>query len=241
MPIHYILRPLSITPDPNDQTAIVIATDSVDEGEVFKRMAQGGSAFTESEMRGVTQLYRTTMTAMLLEGLRIRTQFGNYGVKIDGTLPDAASVFTSPANVLRIQINPSTEMSNPVQANAVLVKDVAAPPVPLIAVFKDVTTGNLNAAASSGGIGELFGENLKFDQTKTDEGIYFVNVSDNTEVKVASVSHNAAKRLSFLIPTLAAVQYRTEVRARFTPTGAVRTGDLQVGITGVGPAPITPP
>ena len=233
MTIHYILRENKLTPDPNDQSAVVIATAIADEDALVARMLASGSTFTEPDLRGMIQLQRTTIIAMLLEGMKLNTSLGNYSTRIRRVFTDPTDSFDPSRHEVGVSVSPSSEIRNAVRTQATVQKDVAAPPMPIIMAFRDVTSGLLNTSAKSGGIGELSGDQLKFNPAAADEGIFFVKLTDNTAVKAAFVSHNAAKLLVFQVPTLAGTEYRIEVRARFSPTGPVRTGDLIASILGV--------
>ncbi len=233
MAIRYILRENKLTADPNDQAAVVIAAAVADEDELVGRMLAAGSTYTEPDLRGMIQLARTTITAMLLQGLRINSSIGNYSTRIRGKFTDPNDSFDPARHEVDVTVAPSAEIRNAVKASATVQKDVAAPPSPILIALRDVTSGTINTSAKAGGIGELSGDQLKFNPAAADEGIYFVKLSDNTALKAANISQNAPKLLIFQIPGVTATGHRIEVRARFTPAGPVRIGDLAASIMGV--------
>lgn len=78
-----------------------------------------------------------------------------------------------------------------------------------------------------GGIGQIVGEELKFDPTNAAEGIYFV-AANGTASKVIVVASRTEGKLMFDIRTLAVGTCTLEVRKGYgTMSPKVRTGILQ--------------
>ena len=78
-----------------------------------------------------------------------------------------------------------------------------------------------------GGIGQIVGEELKFDPTNAAEGIYFV-AANGTASKVIVVASRTEGKLMFDIRTLAVGTCTLEVRKGYgTTSPMVRTGILQ--------------
>ena len=235
MAIHYVLRENKATEDPNDYFAVVVPTGIADEDEFLERMEGAGSTLKRPDMVAFMELAPQVLGAMIGEGFRINTRMGNYGAAIEGTFDGADAVFQTPQNQLNVVISQSPVLRKTVRTKPTQ-KDIAALPGPILVQFKNVADGGLNTVAQSGDIGEIKGDNLKFDPAASDEGIYFVPVS-GAAVKVTSILNNFPKTLSFRIPTLTAQSYTLEVRKRFKPDSPFRTGDLPVQITGLAPSP----
>ena len=232
MAIHYILRDNPNTPDPTDQSAQVIPTGSAGEDDLFDRMEQGGSTLRRPDMVAFWELLTMTIAAMLKDGLRVNTRVGSFFVSMEGVFTSPADSFDPTRHALNIGFGQGPELKRIIRTEAVTQKDVAALPEPILVQFKNVADGSLNSLAKSGGIGEIKGDQMKFDAAAADEGIYFVP-GTGAAVKVTSILNNLPKTHSFQIPTLTAQTYNLEVRKRFTPTGALRTGTLAVQVTGV--------
>ncbi len=82
-----------------------------------------------------------------------------------------------------------------------------------------------------GGIGELAGSRLKYDDTQADEGVYFVATAGG-ETKVTIVQKNKPAELVFSIPaTLVPGTYNIEVRARIAGGTELRIGRLDPVLT----------
>ena len=232
MAIHYVLRDNPNTPDPNDRSAQVIPTGSADENDLFDRMEQGGSTLRRTDMVAFMELLAVTMGAMLKDGMRVNTRVGSFFTSIEGVFTSAEDVFEPPRHTLNVSIAQGPRLKQIIRTEAVTQKDVAALPEPVLVQFKNVADGSLNSVAKTGGVGEIKGDDLKFNPAAADEGIFFVPATGSA-VKVSSILNNFPKTLSFQIPTLTAQTYNLEVRRRFTTTGALRTGTLPVQVTGV--------
>ncbi len=76
----------------------------------------------------------------------------------------------------------------------------------------DVNSKNVNGALTPGGLCNLFGSGLKFDETDPSQGIFVIS-EDGQEVRVQVVSVNRPRLPSFQLPMLAPGVYELEVRA----------------------------
>jgi hypothetical protein len=68
MSINYYLQPNPITPDPDDQSARVIAKDVYDMEAIVKEMKKRGSSLTEPDMLSSANLMFEVMTDLVAEG-----------------------------------------------------------------------------------------------------------------------------------------------------------------------------
>lgn len=97
---------------------------------------------------------------------------------------------------------------------------------PSLLSFEDLASGQINTAVTPGNIGVINGHRLKFEPAQADEGVYFINTADGTEVKVAAIQKNKPGQQVFLIPAIpAATNLYLEVRAHFGTD--LRSGRLE--------------
>jgi hypothetical protein len=76
-----------------------------------------------------------------------------------------------------------------------------------------------------GGMGQLAGEQLKFDPTDPAQGIFFV-AADGSEARVEVVDKNTGGELIFLIPaSLTSADYTLVVRSHLN-FGELRSGNF---------------
>jgi len=233
MAIHYVLRENKRTADPNDYYAVVVPTGSVSQEDFLKRLASAGSTLNLADMLAFLQVFGTVMLQTLLSGETVVLAFANFSVSIRGVFNGAADTFDPARHSFSINIEVGPALRNPFAQQAVPQKDVAPLPEPILVQYKNANTGELNSTAKSGGLGEIRGDNLKYNPAAADEGIFFVPPT-GPALKVAAFTHNGDKVLAFQNPILTAQLYTLEVRHRFGgPTSPLRTGPLPVQIMGV--------
>ncbi len=239
MPIHYVLRENKMTPEPNDYRAVTVPTMSVDWEGLIRIILQRGSTTGEADLRAAYADIRAAILFVLLEGGFVNLDLASFepgfGKKVIGLTGTVDPAINPP--VVRISTGPW--LLDQFRQQATAVKEVAALPEPILLQFADLTTGEVNDTATTGGIGRIDGENLKFDESKTDEGISFVP-SSGSPIKVAIVAQNFPKSLTFQIPTLTdQAAYTLQVINRQSVNGPLRTGSLGTTLTG-GVAPTGP-
>ena len=232
MAIHYILRENLRTADPNDYYGVVVPTGTMTQQDFLQRMQQAGSTLGLTDMSAFLQLFFQTMLAVLLEGQTVNLSFGGFSVSLRGVFNGADDTFDATRHDFFIIIDANAALMKLLRAQVVPQKDIAALPTPIVTQFRDVISGSLNGTAKAGGPGEIKGDNMKFDTTKTDEGVFFVPAT-GAAVKATVISRNEPKTIAIQIPGVTAQGYTLEVRRRFGPTGPVRTGTLPVQVTGV--------
>ena len=237
MAIHYILRENKATPDPNDYSAVVIPTGSVDMDQMMDAMAAAGSTLGRTDMAAFFELFSTVLLAKLLNGERVNLPFCSFFTSIDGTFDGVTDTFQSPRNSVNMKVRQGPRIKDPLRTQATLQKDIAALPEPILLQYKDINTGALNSTITSGGLGEIKGEDLKYNPAVADEGIFFVPVT-GPAIKVTVVSQNTPKSLTFQNPNVTGQNYSPEVRKRFQPNGALRTGGFPTQLLGVVSQPV---
>lgn len=97
--------------------------------------------------------------------------------------------------------------------------------------FKDVASSDKNTTLTPGGVGQLSGSRLKFDETDALQGIFFV-AANGTEYKAATLVRHKPAELIFMVPAgLPKGAYSVEVRTIFSGNKEMRTGLLPDTLT----------
>ncbi len=97
----------------------------------------------------------------------------------------------------------------------------------------DAKSQTHNDELSLGGMAELSGDELNFDQTNDSEGVFFRALSDATEIKVADYLKVTNNRVIFSVPSskMPTGEYVLLVRRSYTVRKELRTGELNVVLT----------
>ena len=121
--------------------------------------------------------------------------------------------------------NPAGRIRKTFRESASVVRVETETPAPSLLAYKDTASGVVNGQVTSGNIGAIDGKRLKFDPAVADEGVYFVNTADSSEVKVTVFQRVMPSQLVFMVPTLAAdAEWQLEVRVYYGEE--LRTGIL---------------
>lgn len=226
MAIKYYLQNNPITPDPNDQSARVISNQVHDLESIIKEMLKRGSTVTEADVMAVLKVFFEVVTDEVAEGNNVNLPLVNIKPSVNGVFTSATDSFDASRHITKASVTAGI-LLNEKMSNAKVEKTTQATATPVLIEFMDINSQNTNSILTSGGIGQIIGEELKFNPSNAAEGIYFV-ATNGTATKVAVVASRTEGKLMFSIPTLAAGRYTLEVRKGYgSTTIVVRTGSLQ--------------
>jgi hypothetical protein len=230
MSIKFFLQPNPITPDPNDQSARVISNQVHDQESIIKEMLRRGSTITDADARAVLKVFYEVVSDEVAEGNNVNLPLVNIKPSINGVFSNATDTFDPSRHIKRASVSAGTLLTQKLN-DAKVEKTIQAQTAPAIIQFTDVNTQTTNSILTPGGIGQIVGEELKFNPANIAEGIYFV-ATDGTAIKVVIIASRTEGKLVFSIPaTLAAGIYTLEVRKGYGTTNVVvRSGSLQEGL-----------
>lgn len=225
MAIQYYLQPNPITPDPDDHSARVISKGIRNLDDIVQQALKRGSALTEPDLLGAGKLLFDVIADNVAEGYTVHTPVANIRPGMKGVFDSARDTFDSSRHLLRPTLSEGSLLKEKMRT-ATPEKVVQQPPAPALTAFRDINSGNFNAVVTPGGMGEITGEELKFDAANPDEGIYFI-ASDGSEFKVEVLGQRTEGTLMFIIPAgLTAGEYTLEVRRAYTSDNTIRKGQL---------------
>ncbi len=229
MPIKYYLQPNPITPDPNDQSARVLPNASLSLDDIIARMMQRGTTVTEADARAVLNLFFEVVCDEVVNGNFINLPIANIRSGISGVFTSATDDFDPARHALRATLSPGT-LLNEKMRNARLEKTLQPLPSPVLLEFLNINTNTTNAVLTPSGIGQIIGEELKFNPNNPQEGIFFI-ATDGTETKVQIIASRTEGKLVFAIPNLSPGTYTLEVRRAYTKDNIIRKGVLPDTLT----------
>lgn len=225
MPIKYYLQPNPITPDPNDQSARVVANAVLDMDGVIKAMLRQRPGLSEADLRAAVSLFFEVVSDEIANGNHVNLPLVNIKPSISGVFTSITDSFDSSRHVKRATVSNGLLLQQKMQ-QATVEKIKQALPSPVLLEFSDVNTGTINSKLTPGGIGMVIGEELKFNPEGADEGIFLVKEGGNA-TKVTVLATRTEGKLMFSIPAnLKAGSYLLEVRRAYTNANAIRTGSL---------------
>jgi hypothetical protein len=230
MPILYYLQPNPITPDPNDQSARVLPKDIVDLEFIIAEMVKRGSVAGEADIRAVLTLLFNIIGDELARGNFVNLPIVNIRIGISGIFDSTTDNYDPTRHIIRPTVSPGALLFQKLQ-NVTVEKLKSSRPSPTLSEFTNVNTNTVDSILTPGGIGQIVGEELKFNPENPQEGVFFIK-EDGEETKAAVFQTRTTGKLVFIIPaSLTAGRYTIEVRRAYTKDNELRKGALHVPVT----------
>jgi hypothetical protein len=226
MPITYYLQPNPVTPDPNDQSARIMPNTVLSLDDVISKMTKRGTLVTETDAKAVLNLFFDVVTDEVADGNFVNLPLANIRSGISGVFDSATDTFDSSRHLVRATLSSGLLLTEKLQ-NPKVEKTLQPMPSPVLLEFMNINTNTTNSLITPGGIGQLVGEELKFNPQNAAEGVFFVR-PDGTEVRATVFATRTLGKLIFNLPTtLTTGNYTIEVRRAYTKDNLIRKGTLQ--------------
>ena len=226
MAIKYYLQPNPITPDPNDQSARVVSNKVHDIDSITKEMLKRGSTITEADIRAVLNVFFSVVSDEVADGNSVNLPLVNIRSGISGVFTSITDSYDASRHIKKANLSAGIDLIRKMNEARVEKINVATAAPELIA-FTDVNSQTNNSILTPGGIGQIVGEELKFNPANAAEGIFFI-ATDGTVTPATIIASRTEGKIVFSIPTLIAGSYTLEVRKGYGTTNiVVRSGALQ--------------
>lgn len=223
--IRYYLQSNPITTDPNDQTARIEASGTVDTKGLVALMLKRGTSLTQGDIEGCMTLFTEVVTDVVADGYFVNLPFCNIRPSIKGVFNSPADSFDKARHIKKATLSPGLALSKKL-AEAKVEKTSKSLPSPDVQAFEDVNADSINSILTPGGIGKVEGSELKFDASLPADGVFFVDATGNA-TKATVYALVTEGRIMFMVPALPAGEYTLEVRRSYTQNNSVRVGQLQ--------------
>lgn len=225
MTIKFYLQPNPITPDPNDQSARVLPTGVLNIEDIVQEAMRRGTTLTETDLRASINLTFETISYFVAQGFNVNTPVANFRGGINGVFTSATDSFDASRHAVKASVSPGTMLIE-AMSKATVEKVLQPLPSPTLIEYFDINTQTANSKLTPGGIGQIVGEELKYNTANAAEGIFIVS-SAGVATKVTIIASRTEGKLMFNIPApLAAGNYSLEVRRGYGNAGTIRTGAL---------------
>ena len=213
--LKYALRENLLTAAPDDFMAQVQDVRSYTLDEIIDAMMQKGSTLTRADVAAVLQIYGEVCASIIADGSALNTPLMNTSLSISGVFNGANDAFDKKRHTVNLNISAGTLLRS-VLPKVKCEKTGTVSTDPYINEVKDVVSGTINTTLTKGGVVQLTGSRLKFDQKDTAQGIFFVPETGEA-VRATVIAENKPARVMAIIPAdLAAGTYYIEVRTKIT-------------------------
>ena len=211
--LKYSLRENILTPAPDDYMAQVTDTRSYSLEEIIDLMMDKRSTLTRADVAATLQVYGEVCSSIVADGAALNTPLMNTALSVSGVFNGANDSFDKKRHTVNLNMTAGSLLRDAV-AKVKTEKTEGASTDPYITEVTDIVSGKVNEALTKGGVVQLTGSRLKFDQKDEAQGIFFVPETGNP-VRASVIAENKPARLMAIIPAdLAAETYYIEVRTK---------------------------
>lgn len=221
MPINYTLHEYRL-PDGADYRARVKYRRTVDMDDLLAAMQRSHSHLSEAEIKIVFEAFIETLLPFLLEGNRVVTPFGVFGITLKGGFDALTDRFNARKHRLKVTLKPSDSLQAAFARRARASKVDRPQPAPTPDDYINLADPSANDMLPPGRMARLVGHYLKFDPDDPEQGIFLQPVvngrvaTDQAPLRIGHVGRNKGTELIFLVPAdLPPGVYQLAVYARF--------------------------
>jgi hypothetical protein len=231
-----------LTEDQNDFAARVSAERTLSVREICRSAVERGGADIHAEaMEHAVELFHQEMAYRLCDGFSVNTGWYNASTHVKGVFTSPTDAYDPQRHTVAVEFRQGAELRRELGMVSVNILGRAEPGF-FIAEVTDLRTGSVNDLLTPGRNLRITGGKLKVEAAPDPSapaqptagassdtcGVYFVNQTDGTRVKVdeADLVENLNAHLLIVIPPLDKGTYRLEVTTQFTgnkPLKAPRT------------------
>ena len=216
--LKYSLRENLLTAAPDDYMAQPVDVRSYTLDEIIDAMMEKGSTLTRADVAATLQIYGEVVSAIVKDGSAVNTPLINTALSISGVFDGANDVFDKKRHAVNLNITAGTLLRDAI-GKVKCEKTESASTDPYITEVSDIVSGKTNGVLTKGGVVQLLGSRLKFDQQDETQGVFFVPETGEP-VRASVIAENKPARLMAIIPAgLTAGAYFIEVRTKYSGGG----------------------
>lgn len=202
-------------------TAQVQSSGSYDKDAIINLMLRRGNLLTRTDILAVLNGLEEVVCEIISEGGTINMPLFNSSFSISGVFDNPMDSFDGGRHKLNVNLSKGTLLRT-VEANVKFEKTQSIASQPLIVEVKDSLSGISNAKLTSGGIIELFGNNIKIIGDDAACGLWFVPATGEA-IKSATIVRNKPASIIASIPQLPAGSYSIKVVTQFSGGSLLKT------------------
>ena len=216
--LKYSLRENLLTPAPDDYMAQAADVRSYTLDEIIDLMMDKGTTLTRADVAATLQVYGEVCSSLIKDGSAVNTPLFNTALTIAGVFNGANDAFDKKRHTVNLNLTAGTLLRD-AAAKVKCEKTEGASTDPYITEIADIVSGKVNEGLTKGGVVQLTGSRLKFDQKDAAQGIFFVPETGEA-VRAEVIAENKPARLMAIIPAgLKAGTYYIEVRTKLSGGG----------------------
>ena len=213
----------SLTEDPNDFSARVSSERSLSVREICESaVARGGADIPAASMAHATELFFKEMAYQLCDGFSVNTGYFMATPLIKGVFNSPTEKFNAEKHSVLFQFNQGETLRKELSLVEVEIMGVADTGT-VITQVTDMKTGFVNDKITPSRNLKINGYKLKIAGDNPNVGVYFINQSTQSRMRVmpTDIIINNPSEVMILTPALPAGTYKLEIVTQFTGGAAV--------------------
>jgi predicted histone-like DNA-binding protein len=191
--------------------------------EQFIKALAYGSTATAADVKAVMENLERVCIENLSQGRSVNLGFCTMRPMVKGSFPNPESSFSAEKNWIEVSFAANPTFQKKVTAEAKIQRVARNKTIPLLLSVENHSS-TLETSVVAGDLLSLHGENMKFDKTSANLGVFFE--SAGMEQRVSEYSQVSGKVISFKVPNglLLGESYKLKLKSIFGQE--IRTGEL---------------
>lgn len=220
------LYPNLLTEDPNDYSARVISERTLSISDICRTAISRGGAQTSTSaqaMESNVALFLKEMAYQLCDGFSVNTGYFTANTQLRGVFNSSKETYNPEKHTILFQFNQG-ELLRKELGNVSVVIDKVGEAMLVIEEVYDSKSGTVNDLLTPNRNLKIRGSKLKIVGENPDNGVYFINTSDNTRTKVdpTDIVTNNPAELMIVVPELKAGTYKVEVQTQYAGASVLK-------------------
>lgn len=227
--LDFFLTDNHLTEDPNDCRAITQHKKTITMDQLIKLIMLRSAGLTESEISSVLKEYFVAIEYFLEDGNRITTPYFNIMPTVCGVFADKKAVFEKGKHRIKINVTAGVQLKK-VANNIGAEKIRGNKNVPYVDDVYDHASDSTDDILTPCKPIRITGEFLKLDPQDAAQGVFFVNMADQTESRADMYMESRNKQLSLTVPDALPIgNYTLKIRAHMG--SEIRIGEFTSPLT----------
>jgi hypothetical protein len=221
--LEYTLHENKLKGDPDSFYAKVSNTGTATIDDLIDEATGSGSTLTRAEAYAFLEEFNRAELKFLKAGYRINTEMYNISHSISGIFNNRKDKYDAIRHSVNINVSPGTKLKSIESEFSPTVIEYTQE-LPVIDMVKDITSQTANEKLTPGGVADITGHRLSFDNNDPNQGVFLVSI-DGLTYRASVFIRLKPSELIFTIPEEAKPgTYFIEVRAIFNGNKNIRTG-----------------
>jgi len=233
MSIAYYVREIGgATPAAGTWIAQVKPRATVGIEELTAAVSSHGVAASAGEIRGVIETLCEVIEEQVKQGNIVNLGgIGRFWATIKGSFPTPSSPFDPAVQRITVAASANSRLRNAIASAGV--ENIGVPAAaPTLVSVTDASNGAINESLSVYSIATVRGENMAFDATQPDEGVFLVDaITPTNQTQVTIFQTRTEREIVFAVPSVGVIsEVDLVLRSRKSPEAPLLEGRID-GLT----------